>query len=107
MQVGALAVFIRQTNIIWMLFVACTGVIDSTITHPKNNVEVNDIDAVRRETDTLTSNNNVPWGLDLRRRKLSKVLDADEHSIPSTSVFSANPTSGLCEIFKQFLLISD
>ncbi|KAB1224100.1 Dol-P-Glc:Glc(2)Man(9)GlcNAc(2)-PP-Dol alpha-1,2-glucosyltransferase [Morella rubra] len=94
---GALAVFIRQTNIIWMLFVACTGVIDSTITHPKNNVEVNDIDAVRRETDTLTSNNNVPWGLDLRRRKLSKVLDADEHSIPSTSVFSANPTSGLLD----------
>lgn len=28
MQLGAVAVLVRQTNIIWVLFVACTGVID-------------------------------------------------------------------------------
>lgn len=28
MQLGGVAVLVRQTNIIWMLFVACTGVLD-------------------------------------------------------------------------------
>ena len=28
MQLGALAVCTRQTNVIWMVFVACEGVID-------------------------------------------------------------------------------
>ncbi|KAJ6699601.1 ALPHA-12-GLUCOSYLTRANSFERASE ALG10 [Salix purpurea] len=34
---GAYAVFIRQTNIVWMLFVACTGVMDITLAHQREN----------------------------------------------------------------------
>jgi alpha-1,2-glucosyltransferase len=99
MQLGALAVVIRQTNIIWMFFVACIGVIDTTLTHERDKIEVNEneneIDAAIRKTDRLTSKNNVTWGLNLRKRKFSSTLDTYKHSIPSTSIFSANHTSGL------------
>lgn len=95
LKLGALAVVIRQTNIIWMLFVACAGVMDATLTRQKNNVEVNDIDTEIRKTGRITSNNNVTWALNLRKRKLSTALDTDEHSIPRTSLFSANQKSGL------------
>jgi alpha-1,2-glucosyltransferase len=101
MQLGALAVVIRQTNIIWMLFVACIAVIDTTLTQKRDKIEVseNEIDAAMRKTDRLTSNNNVTWGLNLRKRKFSSTLDTDKHSIPSTSIFSANFTSGLISHF--------
>ncbi|KAG2690543.1 hypothetical protein I3760_09G191800 [Carya illinoinensis] len=103
---GALAVVIRQTNIIWMLFVACAGVMDATLTRQKNNVEVNDIDTEIRKTGRITSNNNVTWALNLRKRKLSTALDTDEHSIPRTSLFSANQKSGLLDEIQVILLTS-
>ncbi|KAG7964786.1 hypothetical protein I3843_09G188300 [Carya illinoinensis] len=103
---GALAVVIRQTNIIWMLFVACAGLMDATLTRQKNNVEVNDIDTEIRKTGRITSNNNVTWALNLRKRKLSTALDTDEHSIPRTSLFSANQKSGLLDEIQVILLTS-
>ncbi|KAJ6331673.1 hypothetical protein OIU76_010125 [Salix suchowensis] len=36
---GAYAVFIRQTNIVWMLFVACTGVMDITLAHQRESLK--------------------------------------------------------------------
>ncbi|XP_059427953.1 dol-P-Glc:Glc(2)Man(9)GlcNAc(2)-PP-Dol alpha-1,2-glucosyltransferase [Corylus avellana] len=105
---GALAVVIRQTNIIWMFFVACIGVIDATLTHERDKIEVNEneIDAAIRKTDRLTSKNNVTWGLNLRKRKFSSALDTDKHSIPSTSIFSANHMSGLLDEVQVILLRS-
>lgn len=35
LQFGSLAIFIRQTNVVWMLFVACSGVIDFTLDSPR------------------------------------------------------------------------
>ncbi|KAL5096401.1 hypothetical protein RYX36_000728, partial [Vicia faba] len=36
-KVGAFAVVVRQTNIIWVLFVACISIIDISLMHGKGN----------------------------------------------------------------------
>ncbi len=95
MQLGALAVVIRQTNIVWMLFVACTGVINITLAHRRDIIEVNDVDIAIKKPNRSTSNDSVTLGSNLRRRKFSSSLDTDKHSMPSATFFSANHPSGL------------
>ena len=95
MQLGALAVVIRQTNIVWMLFVACTGVINITLARPRDIIEVNDVDIAIKKPNRSTSNDSVTLGSNLRRRKFSSSLDTDRHSMPSATFFSANHPSGL------------
>lgn len=105
---GALAVVIRQTNIIWMLFVACVGVIDITLVHQRNKMKVNknEIDAAIRESDRLTSSNNVTRSLNFRKRKFGSTLDTDKGLIASTSISSENSTSGLLDEIQVILLRS-
>ncbi|KAL4642653.1 hypothetical protein ACB092_02G035900 [Castanea dentata] len=101
---GALAVVIRQTNIVWMLFVACTGVINITLVRPRDNVEVNDIDTAIRKSNQSTSNDDVKSGSNLRQRKFSNSPGADKHSMPSASLVSTNHSSGLLDEVKVIFL---
>ncbi|XP_050261705.1 dol-P-Glc:Glc(2)Man(9)GlcNAc(2)-PP-Dol alpha-1,2-glucosyltransferase-like isoform X3 [Quercus robur] len=101
---GALAVVIRQTNIVWMLFVACTGVINNTLVCTRDNVEENNIDTAIRKTNRSTSNDNVTSNSNLRRRKFSNALGTDKQSTPSASFFSANHSSGLLDEVEVILL---
>ncbi|KAL0338315.1 UNVERIFIED_CONTAM: actin [Sesamum angustifolium] len=52
---GALSVLIRQTNIIWMLFVACAGVIEFAQSHQRNSAEVVEFSR-SKEKDDLSAN---------------------------------------------------
>ncbi|KAK7850939.1 dol-p-glc:glc(2)man(9)glcnac(2)-pp-dol alpha-1 [Quercus suber] len=103
-MLGALAVVIRQTNIVWMLFVAFTGVINITLVHPRDNVEENNIDTAIRKTNRSTSNDNVTSNSNLRRRKFSNALGTDKQSMPSASFFSTNHSSGLLNEVEVILL---
>lgn len=93
-QLGAFAVLIRQTNIIWMIFVACIGVINITLAHGRIGAEVNENHVSERKNDFLTSTSSISVGSNLRKRKSGKAVDKDDISIPSTSSFSATQTSG-------------
>ncbi|XP_075652892.1 dol-P-Glc:Glc(2)Man(9)GlcNAc(2)-PP-Dol alpha-1,2-glucosyltransferase-like isoform X4 [Castanea sativa] len=103
-KLGALAVVIRQTNIVWMLFVACTGVINITLVRPRDNVEVNDIDTAIRKSNQSTSNDDLKSGSNLRQRKFSNSPGADKHSMPSASLVSTNHSSGLLDEVKVIFL---
>ena len=106
MQLGALAVVIRQTNIVWMLFVACTGVINITLVRPRDNVEVNDTNTAIRKSNQSTSNDDAS-GSNLRQRKFSNSLGTDKHSMPSASLVSTNHSSGLLFVIYVIVLCYD
>ncbi|XP_012091633.1 dol-P-Glc:Glc(2)Man(9)GlcNAc(2)-PP-Dol alpha-1,2-glucosyltransferase isoform X2 [Jatropha curcas] len=78
---GAFAVFIRQTNIIWMLFVACTGVIDTTLVHQIKNVKADELDESGKGTVRLIPNNSVSASSGMRRRMPKTAVDASKYSI--------------------------
>ncbi|CAH8318897.1 unnamed protein product [Eruca vesicaria subsp. sativa] len=86
---GALAIFIRQTNVVWMLFVACSGVLDFTrdSPRPKQKQKVDQDShhqAIDRKEAALRSN--------LRKRKPDSSLDRVDRA---KSVSSTEDTLGL------------
>lgn len=103
---GAFAVLIRQTNIIWMIFVACIGVINITLAHRRIGVEMNENHVSERKNDFPTSTSSINVGSNLRKRKSGKAVDKDDISIPSTSSFSATQTSGLLGDIQDIILTS-
>ncbi|KAH9735887.1 Dol-P-Glc:Glc(2)Man(9)GlcNAc(2)-PP-Dol alpha-1,2-glucosyltransferase [Citrus sinensis] len=105
-KLGAFAVLIRQTNIIWMIFVACIGVINITLAHRRIGAEVNENHVSERKNDFLTSTSSISVGSNLRKRKSGKAVDKDDISIPSTSSFSATQTSGLLGEIQDIILTS-
>lgn len=105
-QLGAFAVLIRQTNIIWMIFVACIGVINITLAHRRIGAEVNENHVSERKNDFLTSTSSISVGSNLRKRKSGKAVDKDDISIRSTSSFSATQTSGLLGEIQDIILTS-
>ncbi|KAK9195826.1 hypothetical protein WN943_003952 [Citrus x changshan-huyou] len=105
-KLGAFAVLIRQTNIIWMIFVACIGVINITLAHRRIGAEVNENHVSERKNDFLTSTSSISVGSNLRKRKSGKAVDKDDISIRSTSSFSATQTSGLLGEIQDIILTS-
>lgn len=92
MQIGAFSVVIRQTNIIWVLFVACTGIIDIAETRGNNNAKT-------AESDVSISKPDLPYasstmGLNLRKRKVVKAVDTVKSSVPSIHASSPSSSSG-------------
>ncbi|XP_010673048.2 dol-P-Glc:Glc(2)Man(9)GlcNAc(2)-PP-Dol alpha-1,2-glucosyltransferase isoform X2 [Beta vulgaris subsp. vulgaris] len=77
---GALAVCIRQTNIIWMLFVACDGVIDmflidrQSLGVQKSSISVDEKDRVIPKDDFAAKPG-------VRRRKMKGTLDAPSSAV--------------------------
>ncbi|TXG58608.1 hypothetical protein EZV62_016437 [Acer yangbiense] len=103
---GALAVTIRQTNIIWMLFVACTGVIDITLADKIDDETVEDSYVSIRTNDRLTSTSRVTMGSNLRKRKSDGAVDKSDMSMPRTSTFSTTQKSGLLDEMRAIILTS-
>ncbi|KAJ0235079.1 Dol-P-Glc:Glc(2)Man(9)GlcNAc(2)-PP-Dol alpha-1,2-glucosyltransferase [Hirschfeldia incana] len=86
---GALAIFIRQTNVVWMLFVACSGVLDFTLDLPRQKEkqkvdQASDHESIDGKEATLRSS--------LRKRKPDSSLGRFDRAI-STS--STDATKGL------------
>ncbi|KAL0648892.1 hypothetical protein Bca4012_047183 [Brassica carinata] len=90
---GTLAILIRQTNVVWMLFVACSGVLDFTLDSPrkmdKQKVNKDLHQSIDRKEATLRSN--------LRNRKPDNNLDTRDSFDRGKSVSSAEDTSGAKE----------
>ncbi|KAF8402903.1 hypothetical protein HHK36_010995 [Tetracentron sinense] len=102
---GTLAVLIRQTNVIWMLFVACTGAINFTVApNQRDNKQLDDSDASIRKIDQLTDNKSVPLGLHLRRRKMGSAVKTVNHSTSGTSAFSLTHATGFLDELQAILL---
>ncbi|PKI39379.1 hypothetical protein CRG98_040245, partial [Punica granatum] len=80
--VGAFAVIMRQTNIIWVLFVACTGVLDIIFTPQRDKANVNYIDAPLAKESQETSSYYASSASNLRKRIVTKAADDVEHSVP-------------------------
>ncbi|CAL9228888.1 unnamed protein product [Arabidopsis halleri] len=97
---GILAVFIRQTNVVWMLFVACSGVIDFTLdsSRQKGKQKVNQElhQSSDREGATLRSN--------LRKRKSDISSDTSDRFNHGQTVSSTEDTSGL--VYDVYTVIS-
>ncbi|XP_061369279.1 dol-P-Glc:Glc(2)Man(9)GlcNAc(2)-PP-Dol alpha-1,2-glucosyltransferase-like isoform X2 [Gastrolobium bilobum] len=101
--IGAFAVVIRQTNIIWVLFVACTGIIDISLTHGKGNARTAESDvSIKDGLAYATGTSTV--GLNLRKRKFVKSVDTVEHSLPGTDASSPSVSSGLVDEIWAILL---
>lgn len=95
MQLGVLAVVIRQTNIVWMLFVCCCEVINITLGGQRDKIDVDDTDFSIRKNVELTPANSITLGSNLRKRKLRSSVDNGIHLMSTRSFSSQKLTSGL------------
>ncbi|KAB2066516.1 hypothetical protein ES319_A09G166000v1 [Gossypium barbadense] len=105
-KLGAMAVVIRQTNIIWMLFVACSGVIDITMAHQKDSVEVDDSKASNKGTNLSALNTSVNVSSNLKRRKSRGNSKANQHIFYPSNTSSASQTLGLLHEIQAIVLSS-
>ncbi|KAF8395116.1 hypothetical protein HHK36_019057 [Tetracentron sinense] len=102
---GTLAVLIRQTNVIWMLFVACIGVINFAVaSNHKDNVQLDNTDVSIRKIDQLTDNKSVPLGSHLRKRKTGNAVNTVNLSISGTRACSLTHATGLLDEFQAIIL---
>ncbi|KAK7373733.1 hypothetical protein VNO80_07149 [Phaseolus coccineus] len=86
--IGAFAVVIRQTNIIWVLLVACTGIINISVSHGKQNSKSAKSDvSVKHGLEYAIGTNTE--GFNLRKRKIVKSGNTIEHSSSHNSSPSA------------------
>ncbi|KAL9277014.1 hypothetical protein ACSQ67_025434 [Phaseolus vulgaris] len=77
--IGAFTVVIRQTNIIWVLLVACTGIINISVSHGKQNTKSVKSDvSVKHGLEYAIGTNTE--GFNLRKRKIVKSGNTIEHS---------------------------
>ncbi|XVE76362.1 hypothetical protein DITRI_Ditri12bG0166200 [Diplodiscus trichospermus] len=103
---GAVAVVIRQTNIIWMLFVACSAVIDITMAHRRDTVKVDNLKASNKDTSLATFNTSVNVRSNLRKRKSQGKGEANKPSFCWTNTSSTSQTSGLLHEIQAIVLTS-
>ncbi|KAK7255843.1 hypothetical protein RIF29_29266 [Crotalaria pallida] len=99
--VGAFAVVIRQTNIIWVLFVACTGIIDISLMRQKDKSRTAESDLSVKHGLAYTTGTNT---VGLRKRKFVRSMDAVDHSLPSSPASSPSFSSGLVDEIWAILL---
>ncbi|KAM2983662.1 hypothetical protein FF2_009557 [Malus domestica] len=80
---GSVAVVIRQTNIIWMLFVCCSEVINITMADHKDKIYIDDTIRIKGQP---TPSNSLTLGSNLRKRKATTVVDTGRHLISTRKV---------------------
>ncbi|KAI5325615.1 PREDICTED: dol-P-Glc Glc(2)Man(9)GlcNAc(2)-PP-Dol [Prunus dulcis] len=101
---GVLAVVIRQTNIVWMLFVCCCEVINITLGGQRDKIDVDDTDFSIRKNVELTPANSITLGSNLRKRKLRSSVDNGIHLMSTRSFSSQKLTSGFLDEIKAIFL---
>lgn len=102
--VGAFAVVVRQTNIIWVLFVACIGIIDMSLMHGKGNAKTAKSDVSIGHDFTCATGTGAK-GSNLKRRKSSvKAVNTAEHTLPKTNASSPSFCSDLVNEIWALLL---
>ncbi|RDX94226.1 Dol-P-Glc:Glc(2)Man(9)GlcNAc(2)-PP-Dol alpha-1,2-glucosyltransferase [Mucuna pruriens] len=93
--IGAFAVVIRQTNIIWVLFVACTGIINISMTHGKHSTKTGESDVSIKHGLAYATGTSIK-GFNLRKRKIVKSGDTVEH-LSSSHASSPSFSSGFAD----------
>ncbi|XP_038689928.1 dol-P-Glc:Glc(2)Man(9)GlcNAc(2)-PP-Dol alpha-1,2-glucosyltransferase [Tripterygium wilfordii] len=101
---GAVAVVIRQTNVVWVLFVVCTGVID--LGNERNKIKVDGPLLSNRETGHATMTSRITLGSNLKQRKSSGVVEIDNYSTSSQSAFLRTQSSGFLGEIQAIILKS-
>ncbi|XP_021835936.2 dol-P-Glc:Glc(2)Man(9)GlcNAc(2)-PP-Dol alpha-1,2-glucosyltransferase isoform X2 [Spinacia oleracea] len=102
---GALAVCIRQTNIIWMLFVACDGVIDMLLVN-RQSVGIQKSDISIAEKNRISPKDNFSAKPGVRRRKMKGTQDVPFPTVTggNEATLSGSHLSGLFDEF-QYIII--
>lgn len=100
---GIFAVVIRQTNVIWMLFVACSGIIDTTLTCHVDNIQMHEND-VMEESNPLNAKGNFASRANLRKRKLNRTKDMVKQFPQSTRFSSINQKLALMDEIRTMTL---
>ncbi|CAI8612638.1 unnamed protein product [Vicia faba] len=94
--VGAFAVIVRQTNIIWVLFCACIGIIDISLMRGKGNAKTAKSDvSVEHDFTSVTGTSTK----DLKRRKSVKTVNTSEYSLPRIS--ASSPSFSSADLFDE------
>ncbi|KAI9124776.1 hypothetical protein K1719_004103 [Acacia pycnantha] len=100
---GAFSVVIRQTNIIWVLFVACTQIIDIAITRGKKSAITAESDVSINKPSLVCESDTSTVGLNLRKRRNVKAMDTVKSSL-ADALASSPSSSGLLEDIRAILL---
>ncbi|CAI9098223.1 OLC1v1034833C1 [Oldenlandia corymbosa var. corymbosa] len=91
---GAVAVLIRQTNIIWVLFIVCSGVIKLTLSQKKDDLQPQSHGLSAISEGHSGSRIGMTSASNLRKRK-SGVHDSPNHLIAPSTVFPVPDSAGL------------
>lgn len=92
---GVLSVLIRQTNIIWVLFVACVGVLEFTKIHQIDNVRVDDSRVSERKGVQPALSKGVSGVSNLRKRRFSTNVSSPKNFTSRITILSTPYSSGL------------
>jgi alpha-1,2-glucosyltransferase len=97
---GTLAVFIRQTNVVWMLFVACSGILDFTLDSSKQKGK----QEVNQELHQSSNKKGATLRSNLRKRKSDISSDTSDPFNHGQTVPSTEDTSDL--VYDIYTVIS-
>nr|GMC79041.1 dol-P-Glc:Glc(2)Man(9)GlcNAc(2)-PP-Dol alpha-1,2-glucosyltransferase isoform X1 [Ipomoea batatas] len=97
---GALAVLVRQTNIIWVLFIACNGVLDFSLAHRKDNRVYADFKVVQEDTLSSSSQSST-MGSNVRKRRTVSHANRKSHLNGQTTASSTHHISEHTELFDE------
>ncbi|VFQ90922.1 unnamed protein product [Cuscuta campestris] len=97
---SALAVFVRQTNIVWMIFIACTGVLDFTLDRQKDNRKYSDSKELVQEDTMLPSNQ---MRSNMRKRRTATHANTQSHSNSQTTASSSHNASELFDDLRDVI----
>ncbi|XP_004246422.1 dol-P-Glc:Glc(2)Man(9)GlcNAc(2)-PP-Dol alpha-1,2-glucosyltransferase isoform X1 [Solanum lycopersicum] len=102
--VGAFAVLIRQTNIIWILFIACTGVLDYILDQPKDSADLIDSSQSQGKDAFPVSSQGVGTHSNLRKRRIhnqAATFSSPIHQKIASSVPSSDFSHEVREIISR------
>ncbi|XP_047960648.1 dol-P-Glc:Glc(2)Man(9)GlcNAc(2)-PP-Dol alpha-1,2-glucosyltransferase isoform X3 [Salvia hispanica] len=103
---GAVSVLVRQTNIIWLLFVACTGVIEFAQSHLKDREEeIDKVKTAMQNDDFSDVHKGVSVISKLRKRRVNNGMRNQKN----LAVETLNPmvhSSGLLDEIYSIVLVS-
>ncbi|KAI5679133.1 hypothetical protein M9H77_10083 [Catharanthus roseus] len=101
---GGFAVLVRQTNIIWIMFIVCTGVINLTLAQQKENPELDKSSILEVKDVRSPSRKIVTTGSNLRKRRPNNHVNTPEHFPYKATIRTLPHSAGLFkEIHIMFL----
>ncbi|MFS8025527.1 putative dolichyl-P-Glc:Glc(2)Man(9)GlcNAc(2)-PP-dolichol alpha-1,2-glucosyltransferase [Helianthus anomalus] len=97
---GAVAVVVRQTNIIWVLFVACTGVLEYVKVKQKHKDNM----LSKPKNDQFVSSKGVNISSNLKKRRSGNAIRTASHETRLVSL--PDRSSGLFSEIQSIILVS-